>query len=374
MKTYSLTSITIAAILALGVAVPAFAQNEEHVQFVANIEFIKGHLEQATANKQANDLALAKAHAGHPVAEHYSLIEEEVEEHDEQLNTDLKDALTALAGQVDTLDSAAFQKQVAEINSMLDQAKESAIGATERNDPKFNAAVMMSVLETAEHEYEEAVADGKIMEMVEYQDATGFISRAEATYDSSVKAAVPDYENEEIEELFETLHTRIAAKANPGEIETAIGGISHELEEVFELESGEIEELDGWGYIDNIKKILDHSLEEYKEGKFTEARALAVEAYLDNYEYIEGDIAQDDRQLMEKIEIDMRVNLVKMIDDRKSASEIESHIEMIKTDLETARTVVTPEFPLAAGIMAASIAAILAGTLYAKRKGLASLP
>ncbi|HEX2014465.1 MAG TPA: hypothetical protein VLA68_04485, partial [Nitrososphaera sp.] len=344
MKMHSFTSIIISAILALAVSVPAFAQNEEHVQFVANIEFIKGHLEQAVANKQANDTGLAKAHSAHPIAEHYSLIEEEIEEHDAQLNTELKNALTALAGQVDSLSDSEFQTRVTEINGMLDKAKESAISAAERNDPKFNAAVTISILQLAEHEYEEAVENGVIKAMVEYQDATGFISRAKATYNSSVKAAVPEHEGEEIAEFFELLDTRIVAKTDFEEVENAIGGIVHELEEVFELEA-EGTPIDGWGYIDRIKELLDRSLAEYKEGEFIEARSLAVEAYLENYEFIEADIEQDDPELMEKIELDLREELTQMIDDRKPAAEIEAHIEKIKTDLETARAVVTPEFP-----------------------------
>jgi hypothetical protein len=77
---------------------------------------------------------------------------------------------------------------------------------------------------------------------------------------------------------------------------------------------------------------------------------------------------------MEKIELAICEELVKMIDDKRQAAEIEDHVEMIKTDLETARAVVTLEFPLAAGIMVASVAAILAGTLYTRRKGFSSLP
>jgi len=369
MKIHGLASITIAAVLAFGAA-PAFAQSEEHVQFAANIEFIKGHLEQAVANKQANSTELAKAHSGHPIAEHYSLIEEEIEEHNQELNTELKGALTALLGQVDTLDSQQFQSRVTEINGMLDEAKESAISATEKNDSKFNAVVMTTVLEVAEHEYEEAVVNGTIKEMVEYQDATGFISRAKATYDSSVKASVPAHENEEIMESFELVETRIAAKADAGEVETAIGIIVHELDEVFELGSLQTGKLDGWGYIDEIKELLDHTLAEYEEGEYQAARSLAVEAYLENYEFIEADIEADDPELMEKIEIDLREDLIQMIDDRRPAAEVSAHIETIKTDLETARAVVTPEFPLAAGIALASVAAtILTGAYYARRKG-----
>jgi hypothetical protein len=75
---------------------------------------------------------------------------------------------------------------------------------------------------------------------------------------------------------------------------------------------------------------------------------------------------------MEKIEVDMRVELVQMIDAGRPAAEIEAHVDTIKTDLETARAVVTPEFPLAIAVVASVAGTILAGTLYTRRKGLAA--
>jgi hypothetical protein len=73
--------------------------------------------------------------------------------------------------------AAQVQTQVSEINTMLDQAETSVISQAERSDPTFNGMVAIVVLETAEHEYEEAVANGELVEMIEYQDSTAFIAR-----------------------------------------------------------------------------------------------------------------------------------------------------------------------------------------------------
>ena len=59
MKIHGLASIIISAI-GFCRSGDSFCQNEE-VQFMANIEFIKGHLEYAVANKQGNDTSLAFA-------------------------------------------------------------------------------------------------------------------------------------------------------------------------------------------------------------------------------------------------------------------------------------------------------------------------
>jgi hypothetical protein len=150
---------------------------------------------------------------------------------------------------------------------------------------------------------------------------------------------------------------------NKGETQQVSDTVQHaqsELQAILEASGSEEEGIDGWGYIDRIKELLDKALAEYKAGNYQEARDLAREAYLDNYEFIEADIAEEDRELMEKVEIDMRVELVQMIDNRRPAAEVESHVQQIKTDLEVARAIVTPEFPTAIIAIAATMAILVA--------------
>lgn len=335
----------------------AVPSENEHVEFAANIEFIKGHLTKAVENKQAGNTSLAIAHSGHPIEEVYTLIEGELAEHNASLNTDLKNSLSELANQVVDLSATDFQGQVAEINAMLDNALDSVIGQSEQSDPKFNAQVAISLMETAEVEYEEAISDGRIVEMIEYQDSTAFIERAELIF-NSIKAELPAHEAEELEGFFVQLNSLTKSNAGFEEVETVIGGIIHEFEEAVGLE-GEEEELDGWGYIDRINELLDEVVTEYEAGNTQKAKALAIEAYLDNYEFIETDIKEDDPALMLKIEEDMRIELDDMIDRQAPSSEINSHVQAIKADLEHARTVVVPEFPAVIAIVVATMAIII---------------
>jgi high-affinity iron transporter len=198
--------------------------------------------------------------------------------------------------------------------------------------------------------------------MIEYQDSTAFIAH---------KGRVSRARSRRIAGLFDQLRSLTESNASFESVAVVIGGIIREFGEALGIEEEE-GKLDGWGYIDRIKELLDQSVAEYREGNTQEAEALAIEAYLDNYEFIETDIAQDDRELMLKIEVDMREELVDMIKAGRPAAEIESHVDQIKTDLETARAVVTPELPLAAVVIASVAAMILAGTLYTRRKGLVS--
>ncbi len=77
---------------------------------------------------------------------------------------------------------------------------------------------------------------------------------------------------------------------------------------------------------------------------------------------------------MEKIEIDMRVELVQMIDAGATPSEVEAHVSTIKSDLETARTVVVPEFPIVMAVIATMVATVIAvGRLTSLLRGKPSL-
>ncbi|HEV8386964.1 MAG TPA: hypothetical protein VGQ03_05020 [Nitrososphaera sp.] len=341
---------------------------DEHVEFVANLEYIRGHLAQALANKQANNIELAAAHAGHPVVEVYSLIEGELAEHNPDLAEELGQRLSTLANQINTMTTQQVETEVSNLNTLLNGSEAAVISQTESDDPAFRAMVAIAVLETAEHEYEEGVENGQIVEMIEYQDSTAFIARAKAIF-LSIEAEMPEEEADEVNGFFGQLDNHTAIYASFEEVETVIGAIVHEFEEVFGLEE-EDSGYDGQAYIDKIIELLDEAVVAYQAGDAQEAKALAIEAYLDNYEFIEADIEEDNPELMVEIELDIREDLVKMIEDGRPASEVEEHVDLIKTNLETARAIVVPEFPFVIIAIAATMALVIA---MAKFKGISCL-
>ncbi len=326
----------------------------EHAEFVANLEFIKGHLAQAVANKQAGSTELAVAHAGHPIEEVYALIEPEISEHNSSLNTKLKEALTNLANQIHSLSTSAVQTMVTEINGMLDEAGTSVVSEAERNDPKFNAMVILLLLATAQVEYEEAVENGEIVEMIEYQDSTAFIARSQIISDS-IKSKIPAHKAEEIQEFYAELNSLTKSNASFEQVKTVFGGIIHEYEEIFGLEAMEEEEpgehensstttTKSLGYIENIRKILTKLSEAYRAGNYAEADRLAVDAYLNNFEFVEGDLEKSgNRALMLEIEQLMRIELREMIKGKASVGEIDAHIAKINSKLDQAVNALSPD-------------------------------
>lgn len=353
--------------LGLGAAAKAYAQvNEKNVDFATNVEFIRGHLEKAIANKEAGNNNLATAHAGHPVAEVYSLMTAEIKEHDEVLDGKLDSELNNLFANITSMSVDQAKSRVADVNLDLDAATEAVVSSSERNDPSFWGRVTIGLLDQSADEYSEGVSGGKVVQEVEYQDASAFMHRAEVVF-GKVKASMPAEEAGKAQDLFGQLNTLVQKPADLDEVKTALNSITHEIQEGFKIEPAQESKLNGQQYIDKINELLDQSVTEYKEGNFDKAKALAVSAYLDNYENIESDIAQENKDLMQKIEVNMRVDLITMINDKKPASDVQAHVDQIKADLQTARAVVTPEFPVAA--LAASLG--IAGTVaYGRLRGL----
>ncbi|MDQ5842464.1 MAG: hypothetical protein M3286_03140, partial [Thermoproteota archaeon] len=194
--------------------------------------------------------------------------------------------------------------------------------------------------------YGEAVANGTITEVVEYQDAQAFIHRAENVFKSSASRINQSlaHEVEEVNQFFSSLNNAVNNRDNPPTIETSINGIIHELAEITGLSESQLiggeeastEERGSIAIIDNIKSLLTQLTRAYQSQDYQRAESIATEAYLENYEYIEIPLAQHDRQLMEQIEIMLREELRQMITDRVPIEQIEQHIAMINANLDRA--------------------------------------
>lgn len=297
----ALLAILVGSIAAITGQVQPRAYAEEHMRegaadFVANIEFIRGHLEKAVENKNAGQIELAVAHAGHPVEEVYALVESDISEADPSLNTQLKDALTALPNQANTSSAAEFESAAQDIGGMLDDAMAAVVG-TETDDPAMWASVIVLLLKTAELEYGEAVDGGQVVEMIEYQDASAFIHRAQVAFES-IKTHIPEHEAEEIQEFFADLDSQVTSNAPPENVATLIGGIAHEFDEVFGLTNSVNQ--DAVAFAANIEMIKGHMYQAMKNkinNNTDLALAHAGHPIEEHFALIEAEINEHDSEL-----------------------------------------------------------------------------
>jgi hypothetical protein len=213
------------------------------------------------------------------------------------------------------------------------------------NNPAFNASVVGRLLHVAGHEYEEAVENGTVKAIVEYQDAQAFIYRAHIVFNASASNINQSmaHEVEEVNEFFSNLNGSVNNKEDPATVETTINGIIHELAEITGLSESQLigeevsaEEQDPIAIINNIKSMLTQLIAAYGSQDYQGAESIAIEAYLENYENVEAPIAQQDQQLMEQTEVMLREELRQMITDRVPVEQIEQHIAMINANLDRA--------------------------------------
>ena len=316
--------------------------NSTQVDFVSNMEQIRGHLNAAVMNKEAGNNTLAKAHTLHPIAEIYSSIEPQISNTNATLNETLATNLNQFSKMVNTSSVDEFDTQSQKINGLLNQTVLQVIPNEIANNNTFKLGVVSDLLSIAGVEYGEAVENGTITEIVEYQDGQAFVSRAQDVF-GQASPLVPQEMNNEVQEtnqFFSSLNNAIQNKSNPEVADRSIGAIIHEISEITGIseaglggqgantESGEI--------ISKIRSLLNQTVEAYNQQNYAEAEALATTAYLDNFEFIEAPLAEKDPELMENTEVMLREQLRQFIQNKVPEEEIQQHIDKINSNLDKA--------------------------------------
>jgi hypothetical protein len=323
----------------------ATGPNATFAEFVSNIEQIRGHLDQARINKESGNDSLTTAHTLHPIEEVYASIEEQLVSQDATLNETLATALQDLASSVPNVSAEEFGAQVDSINMQLANIVQTLVPSSDLSNPTFNASVVARLLDIAGHEYEEAVANGTIIAMVEYQDGQAFIQRAQNIFNSSAGNINQSmaHEVEEVKIFFTDLNNAVSNLDDPANVETTINGIIDELAEITGPSEAQLtgeeagtEEQDPIAYINNVKSLLTELAAAYRAQDYQGAENIAIEAYLENYEFVEAPLAELDRELMEQTEVLLREELRQMITNRAPIDQIEHHIGLINANLDRA--------------------------------------
>jgi hypothetical protein len=320
--------------------VSSSVSNSSLVDFDSNIEQIRGHLEQAVANKEIGNTTLAKAHTLHPIEEIYSSIEVQIDVAEPGLNQSLSSSLGQLSNMVDNSTVEEFKTKASDINGLLNDTVGKVIPVQEINDSGFNLAVVGNLLSVANNEYKEAIENGQLKEIVEYQDGQAFISRANSIFNES-SPLIPQDKSADIPVIigfFSDLGNAVQEKSNPDVVSSAIGSIIHEISELTGISEENISgtSSDTSAFIPEIRNLLNQTLDAYKNQNYDEADALAIQAYLDNYEFVEAPLAEQNRTLMETTELMLREDLRQLIRTHVPIEEIQKHIDKINSNLNQA--------------------------------------
>ena len=214
---------------------------------------------------------LALAHVLHPIEEIYSGIEDQLANQNSTLNQTLSAALQNLSSTVTNATLSDVESQIDYVDMLLNNSVQAIVPSSEfESSPAFNASVAARLLDTAGHEYEEGVENGTVKAIVEYQDAQGFIYRAESIFNSTASRIDQSMaqEVEEVREFLSILNGQVSNKEIMPALETTIDGVIDQLVEITGLprtqlvgeETGEAAEQDPIAIINNIKTLLSQEL------------------------------------------------------------------------------------------------------------------
>jgi hypothetical protein len=210
------------------------SSNSTLIDFVSNMEQIRAHLNAAMMNKQAGNNSLAQAHALHPIAEIYSSIEPQIANANMTLNQTVASNLNEISQMVNSSTTDEFNTQAQKINGLVNQTVKQVVPVETVDNSTFGLAVVADLLSIASEEYGEAVENGTIKEIVEYQDGQAFVSKAQdLMVQTSSSTGLPLQEQtleiQETNKLFSDLNTAIQNKSSPELVDTSIRAIIHEI-------------------------------------------------------------------------------------------------------------------------------------------------
>jgi hypothetical protein len=330
---------------------PSFAQDNgtqanetNYADFHSNIEQIKGHIEQAEENRNNNNNSLAYVHTTHPIEEVVGLITIPLNNTEPKLNDTYVSELYSLSNLASPSNNSTNEEFGEQAQSSIDLSNKviaTVIPVATLNDTNHNITVIQDLLTTFQEEYAEGVKDGKIIMMLEYQDGSAFISRANDIFNNTKSITT---ERDEISALFGNLTHSAQQLKDPSEINPTVEEINHELSESLtntgnSTASTANEGKSSQDYISNIRSLLNQTISAYSANDTVKANEVATAAYLDNFEHIEASIGEELSGQGEEL---LRERLRDQINSNAPLDSIRQTVNEINMVLNEAQASLTP--------------------------------
>ena len=172
------------SIIALSLTPFAFADSarDTNLEFAGTLEETLGHFWALELNLDENNSELAIVHATHPIAELYDTMSSHLQdnpEFNEKLQSTLMELKDTASTDVDIDDAKAAIDSAKEV---IEEARDIVVASDYSDEPEFQLQLINALLETAKVEYHEAVTDGQITEMAEFQDGSAFVWRSQQIF------------------------------------------------------------------------------------------------------------------------------------------------------------------------------------------------
>ncbi len=226
------------SIIVLGSSSLAFADTDTDVklEFAGTLEETLGHFWALEMNLDEDNSELALIHATHPISELYETMSIHLEANPE-FNEKLEKTLLELKDNASTeITREDAQSAIEDAKGIIQEARDIVIGDKSSNDSAFKAQLINGLLETSKVEYKEAIKDGVIIEMAEFQDGSAFIWRSQQIFEEIRE----DVENsDKVNDTYVKIWESYEQRETPAQVSLLVDEIIAEIEIVSGVESEE---------------------------------------------------------------------------------------------------------------------------------------
>ena len=201
-------------------------------EFHAYLEQMIGHLDASILNVQNNNSVLAVAHALHPIEEIVDVINSRLIQTNETLTKEFSSKLNKYVQTVrsDSLNKIVIEKR--ELEKLLSNALEQSISLEKRTNRDHILNVTADLITIASEEYAESMSQGKIINLLEYQDGQQFFKRAINLLDKS-QAYLSENDNKNYLTRIDDMKKGLDSKIDPSEIDMNVKDMLCEIKKGF---------------------------------------------------------------------------------------------------------------------------------------------
>jgi hypothetical protein len=200
-------------------------------EFHGYLEQMKGHLDASIINVQSNNSGLAVAHALHPIEEIVDIINNRLIQTNETLTREFSSKLNNYVETVrsDTLNKIIIEKT--ELEKLLNDALDQSIDVEKRTNRDHILNVTAELINIASEEFNEAMYNGQIINLLEYQDGQQFINRAIMLLEES-QAVLSENDKKYLTKILE-MKKDLDLKNDPSEIDRNVKDMLCEIKKGF---------------------------------------------------------------------------------------------------------------------------------------------
>ncbi len=215
----------------------AFADSErnEKLEFAGTLEETLGHFWALEMNLDENNAELALVHATHPISELYETMSEHLESNPDFAQK-LQSTLLGLKDKVSTdVNREQTQLAINDAKKIIQEAREIVIGHKLSDESEFKMQLINQLLETSKVEYKEAIVNGIIEEIAEFQDGSAFIWQSQQIFNTI--EGVDPIDSERINNYYEKVWADFDIQADPTDVTNSIDAVIYEFEELSGIQS-----------------------------------------------------------------------------------------------------------------------------------------